>query len=49
MSKGTEIYHYVLLKDSKEASDAFYCFEKVEKISRFCDLFILKRQCIYSS
>ena len=37
------------VKRLKGLRDAFYWCEKVEKKFWFCDLFILKRQCIYSS
>ena len=35
-------------KRPKRATEKYYCCE-VKKIFCFCDLFIFKRQCIYSS
>ena len=36
-------------KGPKGPTDVFYGYEKVEKTFWFCDLFIFKKQCIYSS
>ena len=35
-------------KDPKGLTDAFYGCQRVVKTLWFCDLFVLKRQCIYS-
>ena len=45
--KGREICHCGLYKGPKELTDAFWGCERVNKAFWCCDLFILKRQCIY--
>ena len=50
IGKGREICHFREPRDQKGLTERFYHrYEKVEKISRLCrELFIFKRQCIYS-
>ena len=49
LSTGQEICHFSLQKGSKCLRDAFYGCDKVKKMFWLCDLFILERQCSYSS
>ena len=43
---GTSIRAVKRFKGLTESTDAFQAHEKVEKMFRFCGLFVFKRQCI---